>query len=164
MKVFGITGWKNSGKTTLICRLVAHFSAQGYRVSTIKHTHHDVQFDQPGKDSFKHRDAGAHEVLLASKNRWAIFHEQQQEPELDELIRSLEKVDLLLIEGFKQHRHPKIWVYRQDMQKIQEQELLANTLAIATDQALQSDTRPVLDLNDVAQIADFIWQHAETPG
>lgn len=162
MKVFGITGWKNSGKTTLICRLVEYFTTQGYRVSTIKHTHHDVQFDQPGKDSFKHRDAGAHEVLLASKNRWAIFHEQHQEPELDDLIKSLEKVDLLLIEGFKQHRHPKIWVYRQDMKSVQEQDLLANTLAIATDQALQQRSLPVLDLNNIKQIAEFIWLHSQT--
>lgn len=161
MKVFGITGWKNSGKTTLICRLIEHFTAQGYRVSTIKHTHHDVQFDQTGKDSFKHRDAGAHEVLLASKNRWAIFHEQQQEPELDTLINALEKVDLLLIEGFKQHRHPKIWVYRQDMKAIQEQDLLANTLAIASDQTLGKSGLPVLDLNNIQEIADFIWQHSK---
>jgi len=106
MKVFGITGWKNSGKTTLTERLVAEITSRGITVSTIKHAHHSVDVDQPGKDSFRHRAAGAGEVILASAYRWAIMHELRgaEEPSVDALLAKLSPVDIVLIEGFKKKR------------------------------------------------------------
>ena len=103
MKVFGVTGWKNSGKTGLMERLVAEFSARGFSVSTIKHAHHRFDVDHPGKDSFRHREAGAKEVLLASRNRFALMHELRDdaEPTLEQLLAKLMPVDLVLIEGYK---------------------------------------------------------------
>lgn len=159
MKIIGITGWKNSGKTTLVCKLVSHFKEYGYSVSTIKHTHHHVEFDQPKKDSFKHREAGAQEVILASHNRWAMFHEQEEEIGLEAILPKLAPVDVLLIEGFKNHDHPKIQVYRGR----ENEELLIgkknNIVAIATDDpTVKGLSVPVLDLNDVQQIAEFIQQ------
>lgn len=165
MRVFGIVGWKNSGKTTLICNLIHHFTTMGLRVSTMKHTHHNIEFDQPGKDSFKHRQAGASEVLLVSRNRWALFNEiDDREPDLDALIDKLSEVDIVLIEGFKQHKHPKIQVYREEMGK---PELLVNdvpdVIAIATNGKLP-DTNDLpniqlLELDDTATIAEYILKH-----
>ena len=110
MKIFGVTGWKNSGKTGLVERLVAEFIHRGLSVSTVKHAHHTFDVDHPGRDSYRHRVAGAKEVLLVSKNRWAIMHElrDEDEPNLAEILTKIEKVDLVIIEGFKRDRHPKI--------------------------------------------------------
>ena len=160
MKIIGITGWKNSGKTTLVCKLVNYFSSQGSSISTIKHTHHNVEFDQPNKDSYKHRDAGAQEVILATKNRWAIFHEQEEELGVSDLIAKLAPVDILLIEGFKNHDHPKIQVYRGR----EGEELLLdqkkNIVAVATDDNCVTNLSvPVLDLNNVEEIAQFIQEN-----
>ena len=109
MKVFGVVGWKNSGKTGLMERLVAELCGRGLSVSTVKHAHHTFDIDRPGKDSFRHRDAGAREVLLASSRRWALMHELEgDEPRLDELLARLTPVDLVLVEGFKRGTHARL--------------------------------------------------------
>ncbi|MEM0909322.1 MAG: molybdopterin-guanine dinucleotide biosynthesis protein B, partial [Pseudomonadota bacterium] len=110
MIVYGIVGWKNSGKTTLVERLVAAFVSDGLSVSTIKHAHHSVDVDQPGTDSHRHRAAGASEVMLASENRWALMHEHRGDPEpgLESLLTKLTPVDVVLVEGFKAHAHHKV--------------------------------------------------------
>ena len=164
MHIFGITGWKNSGKTTLMERLVAEFCDRGFSVSTIKHAHHNVDVDQPGKDSHRHRQAGAHQVILASATRWALMHELRDAPEppLSELLAHLTPVDLVLIEGYKAADHAKI----EAALSPEKQPLLAlndpQILAVASGYAPASLTVPVslavptLDINDIPSIADFI--------
>ncbi|MDO6797907.1 molybdopterin-guanine dinucleotide biosynthesis protein B [Shimia thalassica] len=157
MQVYGVTGWKNAGKTGLMERLVAEFTSRGMRVSTLKHAHHKVDVDQPGRDSYRHREAGAHQVLLASENRWALMTELrgEQEPSLSELLGQLAPVDLVLIEGYKREPHPKIEAWRSDA----DNPLIApddpTIRAVATDTPLALD-RPQFDLNDTVAIADFI--------
>lgn len=157
MNIWGIAGWKNSGKTGLIERLVAEFCARGLSVSTLKHAHHAFDVDQPGKDSFRHRAAGAHQVLLASGARWALMSELRgaPEPPLEELLARLSPVDLVLVEGYKTGHHPKIEAHR----AATGQSLLApgdpTIRAVASDSAPVLD-RPVFDLDDTRGIADFI--------
>jgi molybdopterin-guanine dinucleotide biosynthesis protein MobB len=157
MHVFGITGWKNSGKTTLVVKLVSHLAALGYKVSTIKHAHHAFDIDQPGRDSFQHREAGATEVLVSSVNRWALIHELRNENEisLNDVLSKLTPVDLVLIEGYKHDEHPKLQVYRPDVNKEVMLGNIPNIVAIASNQPLQS-TVPVLNLNNIEEVADFI--------
>ena len=160
MKIFGVTGWKNSGKTGLMERLITEFTARGLSVSSIKHAHHSFDIDHPGRDSYRHRDAGARQVLLASRNRWALMHElrNEDEPSLGDLLEQLSPVDLVLIEGYKRDRHPKIEAHRKETG----QPLIApedeTIVAVASDTSVTID-RPVLDLNDTASIANFIAQH-----
>lgn len=160
MKIFGVTGWKNSGKTGLMERLISEFTARGLTVSSIKHAHHSFDIDHPGRDSYRHRDAGARQVLLASRNRWALMHElrNEDEPSLGDLLKQLLPVDLVLIEGYKRDRHPKIEAHRKETG----QPLIApedeTIVAVASDTSVTID-RPVLDLNDTASIANFIAQH-----
>ena len=162
MKLFGITGWKNSGKTHLMERLVAEFKNRSLSVSTIKNAHHGFDVDQPGKDSFRHRQAGAQEVLVASEKRWVLMHENYNElqPTLTDLIKKLSKVDLVLVEGFKQDKHPKIEVVRKE----RDRDLIANSdptiLALATDVEIPID-KTCLDLNDTIGIANFIGDYLE---
>lgn len=162
MKIFGVTGWKNSGKTGLMERLITEFTARGLTVSSIKHAHHSFDIDHPGRDSYRHRDAGAQQVLLASRNRWALMHElrYEDEPSLGDLLKQLSPVDFVLIEGYKRDRHPKIEAHRKETG----QPLIApedeTIVAVASDKSLAID-RPVFDLNDTASIADFISQHLE---
>ena len=162
MKIFGVTGWKNSGKTGLMERLITEFTARGLSVSSIKHAHHSFDIDHPGRDSYRHRDAGARQVLLASRNRWALMHEfrDEDEPSLGDLLKQLSPVDLVLIEGYKRDRHPKIEAHRKETG----QPLIApedeTIVAVASDASVAID-RPVLDLNDTASIANFIAQHLE---
>ena len=162
MKIFGVTGWKNSGKTGLMERLITEFTARGLSVSSIKHAHHSFDIDYPGRDSYRHRDAGARQVLLASRNRWALMHElrDEDEPSLGDLLKQLSPVDLVLIEGYKRDRHPKIEAHRKETG----QPLIApedqTIVAVASDTSVAID-RPVLDLNDTAAIANFIAQHLE---
>jgi molybdopterin-guanine dinucleotide biosynthesis protein B len=156
--VFGITGWKNAGKTTLTERLVAEFVRRGWRVSTIKHAHHAVDIDQPGTDSFRHRAAGATEVALVGGQRYAIMREQA-EPSLSEVLARLGPADLVLIEGYKRESHPKIEVRAGDVPS-----LAANDpaiVAIAADVAPFDTTLPWFRRDDIAAIADFIA--ARTP-
>ena len=162
MKIFGVTGWKNSGKTGLMERLITEFTARGLSVSSIKHAHHSFDIDHPGRDSYRHRDAGARQVLLASRNRWALMHElrDEDEPSLGDLLKQLSPVDLVLIEGYKRDRHPKIEAHRKETG----QPLIApedeTIVALASDTSVAID-RPVLDLNDTAAIANFIAQYLE---
>lgn len=157
MKVYGIIGWKNAGKTSLMERLVAGITARGYSVSTIKHVHHDVDLDQPGKDSRRHRDAGAQEVILAGAHRLALMVEHPSgEPSLADVLSRLRPVDLILIEGYKRDSHAKIEVWRAEAGHDLIQPHDPTIRAIATDAALTPQTVPVLDLNDTTVIADFI--------
>ncbi|WP_299352493.1 molybdopterin-guanine dinucleotide biosynthesis protein B [uncultured Shimia sp.] len=157
MRIYGITGWKNTGKTTLTERLVAAFVGRGLSVSTIKHAHHAVDVDQPGTDSFRHRSAGAGQVILASASRWALMNEQRDAPEptVEELIARLDPVDIVLIEGYKTAPHPKIETSRE----VAGRALIApnnpSIRAVAADYAAPTDL-PVFDLDDVESIADFI--------
>lgn len=157
MRIYGVTGWKNSGKTGLMERLVAEITGRGFTVSTVKHAHHTFDVDQPGKDSHRHRIAGASEVLLASGNRWALMHElrDEAEPTLEALLARLSPVDLVLVEGYKRDRHPKIEAFRAETGN----PLIAaddpTIRAVAADSPIKID-RPVFDLNDTVAIADFI--------
>ena len=157
MRIYGVVGYKNAGKTGLMERLVTEITSRGISVSTIKHAHHSFDVDQPGKDSYRHRDAGAHQVLLASKSRWALMTElrDQPEPPLSDLLAQLAPVDLVLIEGYKRDNHPKIEAFRAEP----ENPLIApndpTIRAIATDTKIDID-RPVFDLDDTKSIADFI--------
>jgi molybdopterin-guanine dinucleotide biosynthesis adapter protein len=156
MKVYGVIGWKNSGKTSLMERLVAEITGRGFSVSTVKHVHHTVDLDQPGKDTFRHRQAGAREVVLASADRLAILVEHRgPEPELPAVLARLAPVDLVLVEGYKRDAHPKIEVWRAETGHplIQPGDPLVR--AVATDAALTLPV-PVLDLNDTVAVADFI--------
>lgn len=157
MNVFGVTGWKNAGKTGLMERLVGEISYRGYSVSTLKHAHHSFDVDHIGKDSHRHRLAGASQVLLASTERWALMDENRGAPELtlDQLLLKLDPVDLVLIEGWKRDLHPKIEAWRADAGNPLIAPQDPTILAVATDTSLQID-RPVFDLNDTETIAEFI--------
>ncbi|UWR53318.1 molybdopterin-guanine dinucleotide biosynthesis protein B [Phaeobacter inhibens] len=157
MKVYGVTGWKNCGKTGLMERLVAEFCRRGHSVSTLKHAHHSTDVDQPGTDSYRHRTAGAAEVILASPNRVAIMQELRgaDEPSFVELLSRLRPVDLVLVEGFKRETHPKIEAYRTAAGQTLIAPEDATIRAVASDVPLHLD-RPVFDLDDTAAIADFI--------
>lgn len=157
MNVIGIVGWKNSGKTTLAAALIRELSARGLTVNSIKHAHHSVDVDQPGTDSYKHREAGAREVLLAGGQRFAIMHELRgaEEPTLDELLARLGPCDWVVVEGFKTHSHPKIEVHRQESPRAPLYPEDANIIAVAADYPANF-AGPVFDVNDVPAIADFI--------
>ena len=157
MKVFGITGWKNTGKTGLVERLVTELTGRGFSVSTVKHAHHSFDVDHEGRDSYRHREAGAREVMLSSGNRWALMHELRGAPEvpLAELLSKLSPVDLVLVEGFKAEGHEKLECHRAEAGK----KVLAHedetVVAVASDVALEL-AQPVFDLNNTDAIADFI--------
>ena len=156
MRVYGVIGWKNSGKTGLMERLVAEITGRGFTVSTVKHVHHDVDLDIPGKDTFRHRAAGATETVLASAHRFALMREHRgPEPELPAILSRLAPVDLVLVEGYKRDAHPKVEVWREETGHplIQPGDPLVR--AVATDAVLSLPV-PVLDLNDTARVADFI--------
>ena len=157
MKIFGIAGWSGSGKTTLLEKLIPQFTARGLRVSVIKHAHHGFDIDRPGKDSYRHREAGASEVLLACNDRWALMHERRDDGDvtLDELLSRLAPCDLVLIEGFKQEPVPKLEVYRPENGKPPLFPERPDIVAVATDAALDCTLRK-LPLNDIAAIADFV--------
>ena len=162
MRLIGFAGWSGAGKTTLLARLIPVLVARGHRVSTIKHAHHDFDVDKPGKDSHTHRVVGASEVLVSSANRWALMHELRgaTEPDLPELLGHLAPVDLVLVEGFKRDHHPKIEIHRAEVGKpfIHPQDPFV--VAIASDTPLPGVPLPVLALDDVEAIADFVDQHA----
>ncbi|HEY1720320.1 MAG TPA: molybdopterin-guanine dinucleotide biosynthesis protein B [Magnetospirillaceae bacterium] len=157
MKIFGLAGWSGAGKTTLVEGLLPQFTARGLRVSTMKHAHHAFDIDQPGKDSYRHRTAGATEVMVVSANRWAHIHELRgmQEPSLEELVARMTPVDLLLVEGFKRHAHPKLEVYRAAVGKPPLWREDADIVAVAGD-ASDGLTLPLFALDDHAAIANFI--------
>ena len=157
MRVLGIVGWSGSGKTTLIAALIPLLQASGTSVSTIKHAHHGFDIDRPGKDSYRHRAAGAREVLVASANRWALLHENDdREPSLASLLARLSPVDLVLVEGFKAHAHPKIEVYRPAAGRAPLWPDDPDVAAVASDASLADCDRPVLPLNDPASVARWV--------
>jgi len=157
----GIVGWSGSGKTSLLVALLPLLRARGLAVSTMKHAHHRFDLDRPGKDSFRHREAGASEVLVVTAARWVLMHESREaaEPTIEALIERMTPVDLLLIEGFKTHPHPKLEIHRESEGK----PLLClddpGIVAVASDRDLPGLPVPRLDLNDPAAIAGFILAH-----
>ena len=158
-RVFGITGWKNSGKTTLTERLVAELTQRGWTVSTVKHAHHAFDIDREGTDSFRHRRAGAREVAIVSGRRWALMHElrEEAEPPLDAILARLAPCDLVLVEGYKREPHRKIETRRleaKDAPPLSASD--PNIVAIAADHAVSGETVPVFALDDIAAIADLI--------
>lgn len=161
MKIFGIAGWSGSGKTSLVTRVIPVLVARGLSVSTMKHAHSGFDVDTPGKDSYEHRAAGATEVVITSGKRWALMHELRDEAEatIERLMTHLTPVDLLLIEGFKRHEHPKLEVFRREVGKT----LLALSdpyvVAVASDGPVPEVKLPVIDLNDAEAVADFILRH-----
>ncbi|MBE0486362.1 molybdopterin-guanine dinucleotide biosynthesis protein B [Marinobacter sp.] len=161
MNVIGIVGWKNCGKTTLASALIRELSSRGLTVNSIKHAHHSVDVDQPGTDSYRHRDAGAQEVILAGGQRFAIMHELRgtEEPTLEELLARLGPCDWVVVEGFKAQAHAKIEVHRQECPREPLHRTDASIIAVATDYA--SDfAGPGFDLNNARELADFILSTA----
>ena len=160
MKIFGFAGYSGSGKTTLIEQLIPLFTARGVTVSLIKHAHHTFDIDQPGKDSYRHRQAGCTEVLVTSSRRWAMIHELRgaPEPELEAHVKRLSPCDLVLVEGFKRSAIPKLEVYRAEVGEPLIHPHDENVVAIATDKHLETQL-PQLDLNAPAAIAEFVLRH-----
>jgi molybdopterin-guanine dinucleotide biosynthesis protein B len=166
MNLFGIAGYKNAGKTTLVVDLVRNFRARGLRVGTVKHAHHEFDIDHPGKDSFQHREAGAEEVIVASARRWAHIRElsQSSEPPLAELLTHLDELDIVLIEGYKHGNHPKLELRRAGVVAPELTGDGGNVVAIVCDAAIPDASVPVLPRNDIDAIADFILRHAALAG
>jgi molybdopterin-guanine dinucleotide biosynthesis protein B len=162
MRIIGLAGWSGSGKTTLITKLVPCLTRRGLRVSTLKHAHHGFDLDQPGKDSFMHREAGACEVVVSSANRFAILHELRGEPEwaLPALVKKISPVDLVLVEGYKRDPFPKLEVHRAANGKPLIQPSDPHIVAIAADVPLPDARVPVISLDDIEDIADLIIAQA----
>jgi len=160
LKVFGIAGFSGSGKTTLLEKLIPVFRARGLRVSVIKHTHHRFDLDRPGKDSWRHREAGAEEVLMLSSERWVLMRELRGSPEptLEEQLSILSDVDLVLIEGFKAAPVPKVEVHRPALGKEALWTQNSRVVAVASDAPIDTPL-PTLDLNDPEAIAQFITDY-----
>lgn len=161
--VFGIVGWKNSGKTTLIEALVRELASQGVRVSTIKHAHHTFDIDHEGKDSFRHRQAGARQVIVSSRSRWAMITENGEHPEptLEELISRLSDCDLVLVEGFKSGSHPRIEVLRTLGTDGRIADNDPAILGVATNNPALAGAHPALPLDDPKRIVDFILRQVQ---
>ncbi|MCI0757006.1 molybdopterin-guanine dinucleotide biosynthesis protein B [Teichococcus vastitatis] len=161
MRLIGLAGWSGAGKTTLLARLIPCLTGQGLRVSTLKHAHHRFDVDQPGKDSHTHRQAGAHQVLVSSDTRWALMTELRgaPEPPLAELLAKLDPVELVLVEGFKRDRHPKIEVHRAANNKPWLHPEDPAIRAVASDVPPRA-TLPHAALDDVEAVAALVLQHA----
>lgn len=157
MRVFGIVGYKNAGKTGLVTRLVTEINNRGFSVSTVKHAHHTFDVDRAGKDSFRHREAGAQQVLLASGARWALMTELRgaDEPPLADLLARLDPIDLVLVEGFKRDKHPKIEAHRKSAKNPLIAPNDSTVIALASDCHVATNL-PVFDLDDTKSIADFV--------
>jgi molybdopterin-guanine dinucleotide biosynthesis adapter protein len=157
MKVIGLAGWSGAGKTTLLTRAIPLLNEQGLSVSVIKHAHHKFDVDKPGKDSFRHREAGAEEVLVSSGNRWALMHELrgEREPHLPELLQKLSRVDLVVIEGYKSEPIPKIEVHRAANGKPLLFPADPDIVAVAADVAVET-ALPTAHLDDIAAIAGLM--------
>lgn len=158
MEIFGLVGWSGSGKTTLMVQLIPELTKRGFSVSTMKHTHHKFDIDKEGKDSHQHRVAGASEVMVTSSSRWALMHELRgaDEWDMEVLIEKMTPVDILLIEGFKTHKHAKMEIFRPALGKDQLWKGDDSVVAVATDEEIDGITVPRIDLNDIPAIADFI--------
>jgi molybdopterin-guanine dinucleotide biosynthesis adapter protein len=161
MKIIGLAGWSGSGKTTLLAKLIPALTARGLRVSTIKHAHHHFDLDKPGKDSYVHRESGASEVFISSANRWAQMHELRGEEELRlrDIVKKMTPVDLVIVEGFKRERHPKIEIHRAEVGKPLLQPEDSWIVAIASDDSLNCGV-PVISLNDIEKITDVVIAEA----
>ena len=162
MRIIGLAGWSGSGKTTLVTNVIPVLVKRGLKVATVKHAHHEFDIDQPGKDSWLHRQAGASEVAIVSSRRWAIVHELGDEPEppLGDVLAKLSPVDLVIVEGFKRHSHPKLEVYRAVVGKPLLHPDDDCIVAIATDAPLKEAQVPVLMLDDVESIANVLQAEA----
>lgn len=158
MRIIGLAGWSGSGKTTLVARVIPVLVARGLRVSTVKHAHHGFDVDIPGKDSHTHRTAGATEVFVSSARRWAHIHELrgEAEPNLAAVLARLAPVDLVLVEGYKRHPHPKLEVYRAEIGKPLLHPDDDWIVAVASDAPVPQARVPVLDLGDAEKIADVL--------
>jgi molybdopterin-guanine dinucleotide biosynthesis protein B len=163
-KVLGMVGWSGSGKTTLIIKLIPELRRRGLKVATLKHAHHNFDVDKPGKDSYEHRKAGASDVIVSSALRWAHMHEvgDGRAATLAELLQRLSPCDLILVEGFKTERHPKLEVFRLETRKNPLYPEDARIVAVASDQKLSDATVPVVDLNNVEAVADLVCAKAES--
>ena len=167
MKVFGFAGWSGSGKTTLVERLLPEFTARGLRVSVIKHAHHGFDLDKPGKDSWRHREAGATQVLMLSSDRWVLMHELRgaPEPTLDEQLLLLEPCDLVLIEGYKAAAVPKLEIHRPSHGKSplwpESPHVVAVASDVGADELAPDCPLPVLPINEPARIAEFILDYLD---
>jgi molybdopterin-guanine dinucleotide biosynthesis protein B len=162
MRIIGLAGWSGSGKTTLLIKVIPRIVARGLRVSTLKHAHHAFDIDQPGKDSHSHRMAGASEVLVGSSARWALVHELRgaAEPTLASLVQKLSPVDLVLVEGYKRERHPKLEIYRAALGKPPLYPEDPAIVAVASDEPLPQANVPVVDCDDIEGIADLLIARA----
>lgn len=166
--IFGVTGWKNSGKTRMVAALVSEFASRGFKVSTIKHAHHSFDIDHEGTDSWQHRKAGAGEVALVSRNRWALMHELsgEDEPPLADILSKLAPCDIVIIEGFKREGHPKIEMIRKEAAK--DAPLWPDDKsikAIVSADPVNETSLPVFSPDAIGTIADFILAWTETePG
>ena len=162
MKTFGFAGWSGSGKTTLIEQLIPRFVKRGLRVSLIKHAHHTFDVDHPGKDSYRHRHAGAGEIMVTSSRRWVLMHELRgaHEPAFDEQVKRISPCDLLLVEGFKHAPIPKLEVWRAETGEPLLHPNDPHIVAVASDARVETKL-PLLDLNDVDTIAQFILKKLE---
>jgi len=162
MRIIGLAGWSGSGKTTLVTKVVPVLVKRGLKIATVKHAHHDFDTDQPGKDSWLHRRAGASEVAVVSSRRWAIMHElgDEAEPSLDQVLAKLSAVDLVIVEGFKRHSHPKLEVYRAAIGKPLLHPEDDCIVAVATDAPLPQAQVPVVMLDDIATIANVLQAEA----
>jgi molybdopterin-guanine dinucleotide biosynthesis protein B len=158
MRIIGLAGWSGAGKTTLVTQLIPVFIARGLKVSTVKHAHKGFDIDLPGKDSHRHRTAGATEVFVASGIRWALVHELRDEAELDlaDIIPKLAPVDLLIVEGFKRHHHPKIEIHRPEVGKPLLHPDDDYIVAIVSNADLPEAKVPVIPLDNVEKIADVM--------
>jgi molybdopterin-guanine dinucleotide biosynthesis protein B len=164
MNVIGIVGWSGSGKTTLLTAMLPLLRHHGLTVSTVKHTHHGFDMDRPGKDSYRHREAGAHEVLVAAGRRWVLLHENDEpEPPLPLLLQRMEKVDLVLVEGFKSHPFPKLEIHRPSLGKPPIWPDQPEVVAVVSDAAIPDCRRPVLPLDDPAAVAEFVLHMMRCP-
>ena len=158
MRIIGLAGWSGSGKTTLLARVIPELTKRGLRVSTVKHAHHGFDVDIPGKDSHTHRQAGVSEVFISSARRWAHIHELRggEEPELSEVLARLAPVDLVIVEGYKRHPHPKLEVYRATVGKPLLHPDDDWIVALASDAPVPGSRVPVLALDDIEKITDVL--------
>lgn len=160
-RVIGVAGFKNAGKTTLVERLVAELTGRGHLISTVKHAHHSFDIDHEGRDSFRHRKAGASEVAVVSRHRWAIIHESRggEEPTLDDILAKLVPCDLVIVEGYKRDSHDKIEVRNLGLSHPQLAGTDPTVVAIAANGPVMNAPVPVFDRDDVRTLASFIEKH-----
>lgn len=161
-RVIGVAGFKNAGKTTLVEKLVTELSRRGHRISTVKHAHHSFDIDHEGRDSFRHRKAGASEVAVVSRHRWAIIHESRDdaEPSLEEILAKLAPCDLVIVEGYKRDSHDKIEVRNLDLTHPPLAGDDPTVVAVAANGEVVDSPVPVFDRDDVTALAGFIERHA----